>query len=164
MSYIEQNLIANEKIIYQGFIHPVFYIKIYFTAILIPFVLFFALMFLGSIKINPNIFHYFYYFKILLILFASFLELNVFYQYLKLASLELAVTDKRILVKRGVLRIDTFEVGHQKVEVIDIDQSFFGRLIGFGDITIIGTGGTQVRLNGISKPFVFRKMAATEES
>jgi uncharacterized membrane protein YdbT with pleckstrin-like domain len=44
-----------------------------------------------------------------------------------------------------------------KIESVNVDQSVLGRLLGYGTITIIGTGGTRETFHNISHPIHFRK-------
>jgi uncharacterized membrane protein YdbT with pleckstrin-like domain len=53
---------------------------------------------------------------------------------------EIAVTDRRIIYKRGFIRRYTVEMHMDKVESVDVDQSIFGRLLDYGDVIIHGTG------------------------
>jgi len=39
-----------------------------------------------------------------------------------------------------------------------MEQSIMGRILGYGTITIIGTGGTRESLRSISKPMEFRRV------
>ncbi len=41
---------------------------------------------------------------------------------------EIAVTDRRIILKRGLIRRHTVEMNMQKVESVDVDQTVIGRL------------------------------------
>jgi uncharacterized membrane protein YdbT with pleckstrin-like domain len=69
---------------------------------------------------------------------------------------ELAVTDKRIIFKRGFIRRHSIEMNMDKVESVDVDQTVFGRLLDYGDITIRGTGIGIEPLRGIGAPLDFR--------
>jgi uncharacterized membrane protein YdbT with pleckstrin-like domain len=44
-----------------------------------------------------------------------------------------------------------------KIESVNVDQSFMGRILGYGSMTIIGTGGTREAFRNIRKPLEFRK-------
>jgi uncharacterized membrane protein YdbT with pleckstrin-like domain len=70
---------------------------------------------------------------------------------------EFAITSKRVIIKTGIINIDTFEMNLSKVETINVNQSILGRLLGYGDITIIGTGGSTKKFDNISNPMEFRK-------
>ena len=69
---------------------------------------------------------------------------------------EIAVTDRRIIYKRGFIRRYTIEMNMDKVESIDVDQSIAGRLLNFGDIIIRGTGASLEPLRNIECPLEFR--------
>ena len=70
---------------------------------------------------------------------------------------EFAVTNKRVIVKTGLISRRTLEMNLNKIESVNVDQSIFGRLFGYGTITIIGTGGTKESFPNISEPLKFRK-------
>ena len=44
-----------------------------------------------------------------------------------------------------------------KVESVNVDQGIIGRILGYGTITVIGTGGTREPFHYISRPLDFRK-------
>jgi uncharacterized membrane protein YdbT with pleckstrin-like domain len=70
---------------------------------------------------------------------------------------EFAVTNKRIMIKVGLISRRTLEMNLAKVESVNVDQSILGRILGYGNITIIGTGGTREPFYRISRPLDFRK-------
>ena len=72
------------------------------------------------------------------------------------ATTELAVTDRRVIYKSGVLSRHTLEMNRSKVESVDVDQSVLGRLLGFGTIIVRGTGGSLEPIRMISDPLTFR--------
>jgi len=69
---------------------------------------------------------------------------------------EIAVTDRRIILKRGLIRRHTVEMNMQKVESVDVDQTLLGRLFNYGDVTVRGVGSTFERLNFIDAPLRLR--------
>lgn len=79
------------------------------------------------------------------------------YPYIRLKTNEFVITNKRIVIKRGLVSRTTFEMNLNKVETVNVDQSFWGRIFGFGTITIIGTGGTRELFDSIRKPIEFRR-------
>lgn len=70
---------------------------------------------------------------------------------------EFVITNKRVVIKQGLFSRKTFEMNLSKIESVNVDQSIFGRIFGFGSITIIGTGGTRETFNDIRKPIEFRR-------
>jgi len=73
-------------------------------------------------------------------------------------STELAVTDHRIIYKTGVFSRHTMEMNRSKVESVDVDQSFFGRMFGYGTILVRGTGGSLEPLPNIQDPLTLRSL------
>jgi uncharacterized membrane protein YdbT with pleckstrin-like domain len=76
---------------------------------------------------------------------------------LKRWSDEFVVTNKRIICKTGLFKRNTFEMNLNKIETVNVDQSVFARLFGYGTITIIGTGGTKESFPDIANATEFRK-------
>jgi uncharacterized membrane protein YdbT with pleckstrin-like domain len=72
-------------------------------------------------------------------------------------SSEFAVTNKRVLSKTGFIERESDETLLSKVEGIGVDQGIVGRLLGFGTVTIVGTGGTEDSFPRISQPLELRR-------
>ncbi|MBE0667369.1 MAG: PH domain-containing protein, partial [Bacteroidales bacterium] len=70
---------------------------------------------------------------------------------------ELVITNRRIVIKTGFISRSTFEMNLSKIETVNVDQSVMGRILNYGSITIIGTGGTRELFHNIAKPMEFRK-------
>jgi uncharacterized membrane protein YdbT with pleckstrin-like domain len=69
---------------------------------------------------------------------------------------EIAVTSKRVIFKRGFIRRHTIEMNMDKVESVDVNQTILGRILGYGDVTIHGTGAGLEPLHTIDSPLEFR--------
>jgi uncharacterized membrane protein YdbT with pleckstrin-like domain len=70
---------------------------------------------------------------------------------------EFAVTDRRVIFKRGFIWRETAEMNMDKVETVDVDQSVLGRILDYGTIRITGTGGTkEIYVRRIAAPFALR--------
>jgi uncharacterized membrane protein YdbT with pleckstrin-like domain len=74
---------------------------------------------------------------------------------------EIAITDRRIILKRGFIRRDTAEMHMEKVESVDVNQSLFGRMLDYGDVTVRGTGAGLETLRLIDAPLEFRNHVKT---
>ena len=72
------------------------------------------------------------------------------------ASSEMVVTDRRVLIKTGIVRRQTAEMFISKVESIAVEQGFLGRMFDFGTVTIRGTGGSEEAFDAIARPLQFR--------
>lgn len=70
---------------------------------------------------------------------------------------EFAITNKRIIVKTGLISRKTLEMNLSKIESVNVVQSVLGRMLGYGTIRIIGTGGTKEEFRDILNPIEFRK-------
>lgn len=70
---------------------------------------------------------------------------------------EFGVTNKRVVIKTGLISRETLEMNLQKIESVRVDQSVLGRLLGYGDIIIVGTGGTHEIFQDIAAPTQFRR-------
>ncbi len=70
---------------------------------------------------------------------------------------ELAVTNYRVIYKRGFLSRRTVEMNMNKIETVDVEQSVLGRLMGFGTIRLRGTGQGIENLTQIAAPLELRR-------
>jgi uncharacterized membrane protein YdbT with pleckstrin-like domain len=69
---------------------------------------------------------------------------------------EIVVTDKRIIHKTGWIARNTEEMNVTKVETVDVFQGIAGRILGYGNVRIIGTGATWEPLRQIGSPLELR--------
>lgn len=72
------------------------------------------------------------------------------------ATTEIAVTTRRVIQKRGLIRRQTGEMNMEKVESVIVDQSILGRLLGYGSIVVRGTGSGIEGLHHIADPIALR--------
>jgi uncharacterized membrane protein YdbT with pleckstrin-like domain len=70
---------------------------------------------------------------------------------------EFVVTNRRVVVKTGLFSRHTLEMNLNKIESVNVEQSIMGRLLNYGTITIIGTGGTRESFPNIARATEFRK-------
>lgn len=70
---------------------------------------------------------------------------------------EMAITNKRVILKSGWITRRTLELNLTKVENVSVEQGIVGRLMNFGTITVVGTGGTRESFNWVVSPLEFRK-------
>jgi uncharacterized membrane protein YdbT with pleckstrin-like domain len=76
--------------------------------------------------------------------------------YVELMTSEFAVTTSRLIFKIGLVARYTTELLLAKVESIGVHQSLLGRVLGYGDLTVIGTGGTREVFRRVRDPIGFR--------
>ena len=78
---------------------------------------------------------------------------------------ELAITNKRVIAKFGLISRSTIEINLQKIESIQVNQGILGRIFNFGSIVVSGAGNPQAPIPGISSPLQFRRaFIDTQES
>jgi uncharacterized membrane protein YdbT with pleckstrin-like domain len=56
---------------------------------------------------------------------------------------EFAITNKRVIIKTGLISRKTFEMNHSKIESVNVDQGIVGRILGYGTVRIVGSGGSK---------------------
>jgi membrane protein YdbS with pleckstrin-like domain len=69
---------------------------------------------------------------------------------------EIVVTDRRIILNHGLLSRRTMEMNMSKIEMVDVRQSLWGRIWGYGTVKIHGTGVDIEALKGIGSPLAIR--------
>ena len=74
------------------------------------------------------------------------------WNFLRYNSVEMVVTNKRAVLKKGIFIHDTNELRLEKIESVNIKKSLFGLIFGYGDIIFTGTGGKIVKFQAISQP------------
>lgn len=77
--------------------------------------------------------------------------------YIQYVTSEYGVTNKRILMKTGWIRRNALEIFLKKIESIDVDQTITGRVLNYGTLVIVGTGGTRDSYFYVPRPLWFRK-------
>lgn len=70
---------------------------------------------------------------------------------------EFVKTNQRFIAKTGLFRHTTFEMKNSRVESIVVHQGLIGRILGYGTLTLCGTGATRIRIQFVVKPFEFRQ-------
>jgi len=69
---------------------------------------------------------------------------------------ETDVTNLRVVHKTGFIKRRTFEMSLDKVESVDVNQSILGRILNYGDVTILGVGEGKETISTIASPLKFR--------
>lgn len=162
MGYIEKNLIPGEQIVYKTGLH--------WTVMLGPVLLGAAFAALGvfllvrarageliqakTAQSAENAMTLLVWLGLALLVIAA---VCVVIGYLKRAATEMSVTTKRVVIKKGVGARVTYEMLLAKVESIGVEESIWGRMLGYGTVVVRGTGGTPEPFNRIAHPLEFRR-------
>ena len=75
---------------------------------------------------------------------------------------EIVVTNKRFIYKRGFIQRHTHEMSLKSIEHISLVQSFFGRVLDYGRLTITGKGNAVIALPQVDAPLQLRKALGNE--
>lgn len=146
MGFVDDNLLIGETIVYRAHVH--------WKVFVLP--AFFALASIGLIVASFIVPPIFWLAWVGYVLAAPALVIGI-ERWIRFSASEFAVTNRRVLIKVGVIRRHSVELLLEKVEGIGIEQSVAGRLLNFGSINVTGTGGTKETFHEISAPLEFRK-------
>ena len=159
MSYIQDNLMPNERILYAARVH----LAIFLSSIINALITILTLIF-GISQIRQADFGDFgesTYIGIILLVLAFFFFLGTITNFLRaltiIGSTEFAITNRRVIAKTGFIRRHTLEIYMSKIESVAVRQGILDRMLNFGTVTITGTGGTKESFFGIIEPVEVRK-------
>jgi uncharacterized membrane protein YdbT with pleckstrin-like domain len=79
-------------------------------------------------------------------------------------SIEYVITDKRLLIKTGILNIQSVEINISKIESISVSQTILGRILNYGNLQISGAGNPLVKLEYVDSPLMFKKKCLEQSS
>ena len=130
----------NEKLIYEAHFHGSYYSAAWFALI------FFIVLAVGALLFATGTQQW-----VLLGISAAGLTF-VLYQMIPIWTTEIAVTNHRLVIKRGWLTRSTTELQLKSIEQVNFHQGLLGRMLDFGRIEIHGTGMDDLRLPNIGCP------------
>jgi uncharacterized membrane protein YdbT with pleckstrin-like domain len=76
---------------------------------------------------------------------------------IKMSTTDFAVTNRRVILKRGWLNRHTQELAVQSVEGVSLDQSLVARIFGYGRVIVTGTGDAVIVFPPMTHPVAFRR-------
>ena len=79
------------------------------------------------------------------------------YEYLRLKCMEQAVSDRRVIFKKGIIGRHTEEMLLNSVETVEIRQSIWGRILGYATIVVTGRGVSEVHLKWMQEPLEVKR-------
>jgi uncharacterized membrane protein YdbT with pleckstrin-like domain len=79
------------------------------------------------------------------------------YVYLRLKFQEQGVTNKRVILKRGIIGRQTEEMKLKSIETVEIDQGVAGRIFGYGIVKVTGRGVSDIVFKGIDDPMAVKR-------
>ena len=81
----------------------------------------------------------------------------VIFAFIKRWTTEMALTNRRIIYKSGLISRNTTEISLKKVESVGVKQGVLGRILGYGQVYITGTGNNISKFDKIGSPITFKK-------
>lgn len=144
MGYVDEVLQPGEQLLHRAYLHWLLYAPAFATAVVGVVLLVLGATYGGGIALVPGA---------AVGLAAVYFWLGA---WIRRSTTELAVTNRRIILKRGWIRRRTVEMNMDKVESVDVDQSILGRIFNYGDVTVRGTGASIEPLRMIGDPLHFR--------
>lgn len=73
------------------------------------------------------------------------------------ATTEIAITNSRLIFKRGLIARHVGELSVDRIEGVNVLQSVFGRIFNYGRLAVRGMGVGEVVLPPIEDPLAFRQ-------
>ena len=153
MRYIDSTLINGEQVILSPAVHRIVYIKPFIFLGVVSIIFLLAgcidraadtLLALGLCELG------------------TLLIAAIWYVYDRLyyTRVEMAVTNKRVVAKTGIISVHSEELQWNKIESIEIRQGVFGRWLNYGDIYFSGTGTSFVRFGDVRDPWNVKAKSA----
>lgn len=143
MSYIDQNLLPDEQIIYRTKKHYIIFI--------VPACWIIAAVFF---LINANQF---------VLMFAPVAAICALltgsYQLLDYVTSEFAVTNKRIMMKEGFFFRHSNELRLATISNVTVNQSLLARILRYGTIIVSPFGSDTDTFSNIADPYQFQRQA-----
>jgi len=153
MSYINRVLQSGETIKHKSRPHWFVYI---------PGLLVLLIGIFGLVALPRNIANGLYLYGSLAVIVIALAVLTV--AWIKRITTEIAVTNKRLIYKEGLISRRTMEMNMDKIESVDVNQTILGRIFDYGTILVRGTGSGLEPLKGIDAPIELRNSVMASAS
>jgi heme/copper-type cytochrome/quinol oxidase subunit 1 len=155
MSYVQSNLVPGETVIYETRLHWVVtlgHLVVGCLLLLLPgaFLLYYAHKQSGIESKELHVMEggaAVFLISGIIVILAGMVRRN---------ATEMAVTNRRVVIKTGLASRKTIEMLLNKVESIEVSETTAGRMLGYGTIVVIGTGGTPEPFHKVAHPLEFR--------
>ena len=151
MSYVEQSLGEGEVVRHVAHKHWVIFV--------VPVLqLLMGLVLIGiGYKIGDLWLRLGWLMRVLGFLVFAFGALHLLGAWLTRVTTELAVTNRKVIGKWGLISRRTIEQRLDKVDSIEVEQTILGRILGYGTVEVRGSGVSMTPLRMIAGPLTFRR-------
>jgi uncharacterized membrane protein YdbT with pleckstrin-like domain len=157
MSYLQKQLLPDERIVHIATLHWIIYAPGMFLALMGSVCSFFgydlAHFIMGDAKM-ADVFGKIITGGALVATLAGFgLLLGAT---LRQSATELAITNRRLIAKYGLISRSTFEIMANRVTGVNFDQTIMGRMLGYGTVLVHGAGGDISPFDVLANPQQFQ--------
>lgn len=147
-TYLETTLAADETLLYQAKIHWMIYAPASIIMLIgLP----------GMLTTLVRLFSGEALFSGWIVFFVGALWFG--WSHLVRINTEMFVTNRRVVIKTGVISRNTVELNLKRVESFSVDQGILGRTFNYGTVTALGTGGVKNKIKNVDDPIKFRAEA-----
>lgn len=168
MLYVQQSLGPDEELVHIGKFHWMYTISAFFSifwglvgAILVIVVAVNAYHVLGKIPTNAGFFETIHIIhpgiRVIAFLVFIFGLLKFAGMMVNKATTEIAITNSRLIFKRGLIARQVGEINIDRIEGVNVLQPVLGRIFNYGRIVVRGMGVGEVLLPSIEDPIAFRR-------
>jgi uncharacterized membrane protein YdbT with pleckstrin-like domain len=137
-SHIKNILNDDEVVQWQGYLHWIDYLIVFFTMLLLIIL---------SGEITDPIIKSFANLAIIVVTCGQMVGVLM-----KHWSTELVVTDQRIIARTGLIARETNDIDRAAIEGVDVKQGIVGRLVGFGTVSVRGADGVIAPVHRVNDP------------
>mgnify|MGYP002519393232 FL=1 len=156
--FIERTLEPNEKIVLKGRLHWYFNFRYTVWGVVLIVLGLIGLFYVGNYNFDDGATQLLFYVCIA----AAVIGLGfMMYGYFLRVKTEFAITNSRFIQKDGIFNIRLTEIPLFKVETVNFTQTFMERIMGTGSIELVGSGGTNHKIDFVQRPFEVRNLIAT---
>lgn len=147
MSYVDNNLVPGEHVVYRATLHwSIFLPAIVWGVIGI-------LVCLTGIASGEGLITALGALVLAVAILALLRPLSIY------LTTEMAITNRRVVGKRGLIQRSTLELDLRYVGSLQVNQGIMDRIFNRGTVTVSGAGTHRSSFPGISKPLDFRRNA-----
>jgi len=157
MGYVDRNLVPGETLLYRTRHHWLVLMGPFFGGLLllVPGIALMAEaiatrdsagLVVGSATISPKVM------VVSGVVLAAAAIITFSYGVAKRNATEMAVTNRRVLIKTGMTSRRTLDLMLSRVESIGVEETAAGRMLGYGSVVVRGTGGTPEPFLMIAHP------------
>jgi uncharacterized membrane protein YdbT with pleckstrin-like domain len=160
VSFVERHLISGEAVQYQTRLHWIVMLGHLLVALLLDAAAVALLIFYSRVRGNPDAHG-----EILLWVAVGALVISAIVfaiGAIRRNATEMALTNRRVIVKTGLTTRRTLELVLGRIESIVVEESTMGRMLGYGTVIIRGTGGTPEVFEKIAHPLEFREQVQSQ--